>query len=93
MFVELPAETAATRLMGELGRLRDTAVRFYRQLRPEFDGAPAAYASVFDRLTGRYVLRLEDLPADDRWLPDTLHRLDRNQAALVEQLARLHATF
>lgn len=94
VFVKLPAETAATRLMGELGRLGDTEVRFYRQLRPELDGAPAAYASAFDRLTGRYVLVLEDLPADDCLFPDTLHPLHRDQAALVmELLARLHATF
>jgi hypothetical protein len=94
VFVKLPAETAATRLMGELGRLGDTEVRFYRELRPELTGAPRAYGSAFDRLTGRYVLLLEDLPADECVLPDTLHPLDRDQAALVmENLARLHATF
>jgi hypothetical protein len=94
VFVKLPAETAATRLMGELGRLGDTEVRFYRQLRPELDGVPAVHGSAFDRLTGRYVLLLEDLPADECLFPDTLHPLDRDQAALVvELLARLHATF
>ncbi|MGE2712432.1 phosphotransferase [Mycolicibacterium litorale] len=94
VFVKLPAETAATRLMGELGRLGDTEVRFYRQLRPELTGAPAAYGSAFDPLTGRYVLVLEDLPAGECRFPDTLHPLDRDQAALVvELLARLHATF
>lgn len=94
VFVKLPAETAATRLMGELGRLGDTEVRFYRQLRPELTGAPAAYGSAFDPVTGRYVLVLEDLPAAECRFPDTLHPLDRDQAALVvELLARLHATF
>ncbi|WP_172800625.1 phosphotransferase [Mycobacterium sp. IS-1496] len=94
VFVKLPAATAATRLMGELGRLGDTEVRFYRQLRPEVTGAPAAHGSAFDRLTGRYVLILEDLPAAECLFPDTLHPLDRDQAALVvELLARLHATF
>ncbi|WP_197415858.1 phosphotransferase [Mycobacterium sp. IS-1742] len=94
VFVKLPAETAATRLMGELGRLGDTEVRFYRQLRPELSGAPTAHGTAFDPLTGRYVLLLEDLPAAECLFPDTLHPLDRAQAALVvELLARLHATF
>ncbi|MBX9981882.1 MAG: phosphotransferase, partial [Mycobacterium gordonae] len=35
VFVKLTAQTAATRLMGELGRLGHTEVRFYRQLAPE----------------------------------------------------------
>ncbi|KUI26825.1 phosphotransferase [Mycobacterium sp. GA-2829] len=94
VFVKLPAETAATRLMGELGRLGDTEVRFYRELRPELTGVPAVHGTAFDRLTGRYVLVLEDLPAGQCRFPDTLHPLDRDETALVvELLARLHATF
>ena len=34
VFVKMPAETAATRLMGELGRLAETETRFYRELSP-----------------------------------------------------------
>jgi hypothetical protein len=32
VFVKMPAETAATRMMGELGRLAHTEVMFYREL-------------------------------------------------------------
>ena len=94
VFVKMPAETTATRLMGELGRLADTETRFYSQLAPELTGLPKAYGSAFDPLTGRFVLVLEDLAADNCEFPDTLHPLDRDQAgAVVELLARLHATF
>jgi aminoglycoside phosphotransferase (APT) family kinase protein len=50
---------------------------------------------VFDGLTGRFVLVLEDLAATGPCeFPDTLHPLTVEQAALiVELLARLHATF
>jgi len=94
VFVKMPAEAAATRLMGELGRLGDTEVRFYSQLSPELGGVPKAYGSAFDPLTGRFVLVLEDLAVDPCEFPDTLHPLDKDQASqIVELLARLHATF
>lgn len=93
VFVKMPAETVATRLMGELGRLADTEVRFYNHLAAELTGVPACHGSAFDRLTGRFVLVLEDLPASCEF-PDTLHPLDVDRAALVvERLAALHATF
>ncbi|BBZ11192.1 ecdysteroid 22-kinase family protein [Mycobacterium branderi] len=94
VFVKMPAATAATRLMGELGRLAHTEVRFYSQLSPQLTGVPECYGSAFDPLTGRYVLVLEDLAVDRCDFPDTLHPLDTSQASLVvELLARLHATF
>jgi hypothetical protein len=94
VFVKLAAETTTTRLIGELGRLADTETRFYNQLAPELTGLPKAYGSALDPLTGRFVLVLEDLAADNCEFPDTLHPLDRDQAgAIVELLARLHATF
>ena len=94
VFVKLAAETTTTRLIGELGRLADTETRFYNQLAPELTGLPKAYGSALDPLTGRFVLVLEDLAADNCEFPDTLHPLDRGQAgAIVELLARLHATF
>ena len=94
VFVKMPAETAATRLMGELGRLADTETRFYKQLSPELTGVPKSYGSAFDPLTGRFVLVLEDLAVDECEFPDTLHPLGKDQAGLiVELLARLHATF
>jgi hypothetical protein len=94
VFVKMPAATAATRLMGEIGRLGDTEVRFYRELSPQLTGVPKSYGSVFDSLTGRYLIVLEDLAVDQCEFPDTLHPLDKDQASLlVELLAQVHATF
>ena len=94
VFVKMPAETVATRLMGELGRLAHTEVMFYRELAPTLTGLPESYGSAFDSLTGRFVLVLEDLAVDPCIFPDTLHPLDKDQAAkIVELLAVLHATF
>ena len=64
VFVKMPAETAATRLMGELGSLAETETRFYRELSPELTGVPKSYGSAFDPVTGRFVLVLEDLAVD-----------------------------
>ena len=86
-------QTAATRLMGELGRLGHTEVRFYSQLAPELAGVPEAYGTAFDTWTGRYLLILEDLP-ESCVFPDTLHPLSVDQASLiVELLATVHGTF
>ncbi|OMC57694.1 phosphotransferase [Mycobacterium sp. IS-836] len=94
VFVKLAAQTAATRLMGELGRLGHTEVRFYNHLAPELTGVPECYGAAFDPWTGRYLLVLEDLPAESCEFPDTLHPLSPDQASLiVELLAELHATF
>jgi hypothetical protein len=94
VFVKLSAKTAATRLMGELGRLGHTEVRFYSELAPLIAGVPNAYGAAFDPWTGRYLLVLEELPAGLCEFPDTLHPLSIDQASLiVELLANLHATF
>lgn len=94
VFVKMPADTVATRLMGELGRLADTEVRFYDQLSTELTGVPKAYGTAFDPWTGRFVLVLEDLAIGPCEFPDTLHPLDKDKAGLVVRLlARLHATF
>ncbi|CQD15281.1 phosphotransferase enzyme family protein [Mycobacterium lentiflavum] len=93
VFVKITAQTAATRLMGELGRLGNTEVRFYSQLAPDLAGVPVAYGAAFDTWTGRYLLVLEDLP-ESCVFPDTLHPLSTDQAGLiVELLATLHGTF
>ncbi|ODR04052.1 phosphotransferase [Mycobacterium sherrisii] len=93
VFVKIAAQRAATRLMGELGRLGSTEVRFYRQLAPELSGVPLAYGTAFDGWTGRYLLVLEDLPGSCVF-PDTLHPLTVDQAALVvELLATVHGSF
>ncbi len=97
VFVKMPARTVATRLMGELGRLADTEVRFYRELSARLDDVPICHGATFDPVTGRFVIVLEDLaglggPACE--FPDTLHPLGVDRAALVvELLARVHATF
>ena len=94
VFVKLAAATAATRLMGELGRLGHTEVRFYTELAPRVSGVPRPYGAAFDAWTGRYLLVLEDLPTESCEFPDTLHPLSVDQAGLVvELLAGLHATF
>ncbi|HET9890871.1 MAG TPA: phosphotransferase [Mycobacterium sp.] len=94
VFVKVAAQTAATRLMGELGRLGHTEVRFYRELATQVIGAPYCYGAAFDAWTGRYLLVLEDLPAESCEFPDTLHPLSADQASLIiELLADLHATF
>jgi Ser/Thr protein kinase RdoA (MazF antagonist) len=94
VFVKLAAQTAATRLMGELGRLGHTEVRFYSELAPQLVGVPTAYGAAFDTWTGRYLLVLEELPATSCEFPDTLHPLSTDQASLIiELLANVHATF
>jgi Ser/Thr protein kinase RdoA (MazF antagonist) len=93
VFVKIGAKTAATRLMGELGRLGHTEVRFYSQLAPELTRVPEAHGTAFDTWTGRFLLILEDLP-ESCVFPDTLHPLSTDQASLiVELLANLHGTF
>ena len=81
VFVKMPAEMVATRLMGELGRLAHTEVMFYRELAPQLTGLPASYGSAFDPLTGRFVLVLEDLAVDPCLFPDTLHPLTKIRRA------------
>lgn len=80
VFVKIAAQTAATRLIGELGRLGQTEVRFYSQLAPQVTGVPNAYGAAFDAWTGRYLLVLEDLPARSCEFPDTLHPISVDQA-------------
>jgi hypothetical protein len=94
VFVKMPAETAATRLMGEVGILGETEARFYQELSSELTGVPKSYGSDFDPLTGRFVIVLEDLAVDACEFPDTLNPLTADQAGLlVELLARVHGTF
>ena len=103
VFVKLSAATAATRMLGELARLGETEARFYAELAPELGagtprahgaGIPHAYGAVFDAVTGRYVVVLEDMTSTPCQFPDTLNPLDVDQmASLVEVLAGLHGRF
>lgn len=94
VFVKMSAGTAATRMLGELAKLGENEVRFYRELSSELSGVPQAYGSSWDPVTGRFVIVLEDLPQDSVEFFDTLHPLDTDQAGqLVETLAHIHGTF
>lgn len=94
VFVKMVAATLDTRLIGELGRLAETEVRFYEQLSSEVTGAPRCHGYAIDSVTGRFVLVLEDLAATPCAFPDTMHPLSTAEASrIVELLARLHATF
>ncbi|MGB5795567.1 MAG: phosphotransferase [Mycolicibacter algericus] len=94
VFVKMPAETAGTRFVTELGRLAETETRFYSEIAPRLGDVPQAHAAAFDPLTGRFVVVLEDLAVDHCEFADTLHPLTTDQARLlVELLARVHAVF
>lgn len=94
VFVKMSAGALGIRLIGELGRLAQTEVRFYRHLAPELTGVPRVFGSAFDAATGRFVLLLEDLAAAGCEFPDTVHPFGRDQAGrLIELLAHLHGTF
>lgn len=94
VFVKMSAETAATRMLGELAKLGENEARFYRELSSELTVVPKAYGSSWDSLTGRFVIVLEDLPPDSVEFFDTLHPMDSDQAGrLVETLAHVHGTF
>jgi Phosphotransferase enzyme family len=95
VFVKMSGATAATRMLGELARLGETEVRFYRQLAPELGHVvPKSCGSQWDPLTGRYVIVLEDMAIAPCEFPDTLHPLDTDKMALlVEVLGHLHGTF
>jgi aminoglycoside phosphotransferase (APT) family kinase protein len=94
VFVKMSAETAATRMLGELAKLGENEARFYRELSSELSGVPKAYGSSWDSLTGRFVIVLEDLPRDSVEFFDTLHPMSIDQAGqLVETLAHVHGTF
>lgn len=87
VFVKMAAQTAATRLMGEIGILGETETRFYRELAPEVSGVPKSYGSAFDRMLGRYVLVLEDLAVEltQPLLKISLRRLANRSDVPVEE--------
>ncbi len=95
VFVKMAAETVATRVIGEIGRLAETETRFYSELSQDLIGVPKSYGSAFDPLTGRFVLVLEDLAVDEMRVSrhTASPRAPTRQASIVELLARLHATF
>jgi hypothetical protein len=92
VFVKTAAVQPATRLFGGLARLGEVEVGFYRDVRPGLDlRAPRLLGASFDRGTGRFVIVLEDLAAQEAVFCDTLSRLTTDQtAAVLSTLARLH---
>jgi hypothetical protein len=94
VFVKMSADTAAIRMLGELAELGENESRFYSLLSSELSGVPKSYGSIFDGLTGRFVIVLEDLPQDSCDFYDTLRPIDKDHAGqLVELLAHVHGTF
>jgi Phosphotransferase enzyme family len=94
VFVKMSAGTASTRMLGEIANLGENEVRFYKHLSSELSGVPKSYGSAFDRLTGRFVIVLEDMTQDSCEFFDTLRPIDRDGACqLVEMLAHVHGTF
>jgi aminoglycoside phosphotransferase (APT) family kinase protein len=94
VFVKMSAGAASTRMLGEIANLGENEVRFYNHLSSELSGVPRSYGSVFDRLTGRFVIVLEDMTQDSCEFFDTLRPIDRAGASqLVEMLAHVHGTF
>jgi hypothetical protein len=95
VFVKTSAAAATTRMLGELARLGETEARFYKRLAPELGSVvPRSYGSVFDPVTGRFVVVLEDMTNSPCEFPDTLNPLDDDKMALlVGVLAHLHRTF
>jgi aminoglycoside phosphotransferase (APT) family kinase protein len=94
VFVKMSAGAATTRMLGEIANLGENEVRFYSHLSSELSGVPKSYGSAFDRLTGRFVIVLEDMTQDSCEFFDTLRPIDRDGASqLVEMLAHVHGTF
>ena len=70
-------------------------VRFYRDIRHELDiESPMAFASQFDRTTGRFGLLLEDLTERGARFPSALDPVSLDEVrSVLGHLARLHAQF
>jgi hypothetical protein len=77
------------------GEMYETEVRFYNEIRPELDiETPHAYAATFDPASSQFGVLLEDLTARRARFPDATQSVSPDDAAAVlTQLARLHARF
>ncbi len=92
VFVKTAAVDVATRLFGDMARLGEVEVGFYRDVRSGLDlAAPQLLGATFDRTTGRFAVVLEDLTAQGAVFCDTLTELSADQIAdVLSTLARLH---
>ena len=77
------------------GEMYETEVRFYNEIRPQLDiETPRAYAAAFDPATSQFGVLLEDLTARHARFPDATQPVTVDDvAAILTQLARLHARF
>ena len=77
------------------GEMYETEVRFYNEIRPQLDiETPHAYAAAFDPATSQFGVLLEDLSARHARFPDATQPVTADDvAAILTQLARLHARF
>jgi hypothetical protein len=77
------------------GEMYETEVRFYNEIRPQLDiETPQAYAAAFDPATSQFGVLLEDLTARHACFPDATQPVTVDDvAAILTQLARLHARF
>ncbi len=77
------------------GAMYETEVRFYNEIRPQLDiETPHAYAAAFDPASNQFGVLLEDLTARGARFPDATRPVGVDDvAAILTQLARLHARF
>ncbi len=77
------------------GEMYDTEVRFYNEIRPQLDvETPRVYAAAFDPASSQFGVLLEDLTARGARFPDATQPVSVDDvAAILSQLARLHAQF
>jgi aminoglycoside phosphotransferase (APT) family kinase protein len=77
------------------GEMYETEVRFYNEIRPQLGiETPRAYAAAFDPETSQFGVLLEDLTARAARFPDATQPVTVDDtAAILTQLARLHAQF
>ncbi|MDZ4825196.1 MAG: phosphotransferase [Actinomycetota bacterium] len=73
----------------------ETEVRFYDEIRPTLDiETPKCFGTGFEPASGQFGLLLEDLSLRGARFPDTTQAVAVDEvAALLSQLARLHARF
>ncbi len=77
------------------GAMYETEVRFYNEIRPQLDvETPQGYAAAFDPASSQFGVLLEDLTARHARFPDATQYVTVDEvAAILTQLARLHAQF
>jgi aminoglycoside phosphotransferase (APT) family kinase protein len=80
---------------GSIPDLYENEVRFYREIRREFDlETPRAYASSFDPASGSFGVLMEDVTLRSARFPNATESLERGAIiSLLDNLAALHARY